>query len=89
MIGLTADDRDPWRVLIEPFDYLFERIGEVARPYERAAAVEQGGDRDGFVRFTLDFALIWVVPARDANNVSHVFEPFFMRRVTGLASSAP
>jgi len=75
--------------LIEPFDYLFERIDQVARPDERAAAVEQGGDRDGFVRFALDFALIGVVPTRDANEVSHVFEPFFERCETGLASSAP
>jgi hypothetical protein len=47
-------------------------VGQIARPDERAAAVEQSGDRDGFVRFALNFALIRIVPACDANEVSHV-----------------
>jgi len=62
VIGRAADDGDARRVLIEPLDYLFQRIGQIARPDERAAAVEQSGDRDGFVRFALNFALITDCP---------------------------
>jgi hypothetical protein len=72
MIGRAADDGDARRVAVEPLYYLFERIGQITRAYERAAAVEQRGDRNGFVRLALNFALIRIVPTCDANEVSHV-----------------
>src|SRR5262249_17043491 len=76
VVGRTAYDGDARRVLIEPLDYLFERIGQIARPNERAAAVEQSGDCNGFVRFALNLGLIRIVPSCDANEVSHVPSTF-------------
>jgi hypothetical protein len=75
MIWRAADDGYARRVAIEALDYLFKRISEIARANERATSVKQGGDGDRLVGLALDFALIRIVPACDANEISHVFLP--------------
>ena len=51
----------------EPLDDLCQRILQIANARKRARTVEQCGDGDRFVSFSLDFARVRIIAARDAN----------------------